>query len=136
MRKIAADIDPFTIVKAYFAKAKFFFKSAMMEKLQSLSNHQNERRVDSKSSKGYKSLANEWVTPPIKNKEKDKIVENFVNKVSCKAIILWYILVSTRIYHSTMALHDMIYPGIKKRVILILPMMNRRSLRGLKTWPC
>jgi hypothetical protein len=37
------------------------------------------------------------VTPPIKNKGKEKVVENFVdNKVSYKVIVLWYILVSTR----------------------------------------
>jgi hypothetical protein len=37
------------------------------------------------------------VTCSMKNKGKEKVVENFINdKVSCKAIILWYIPVSTR----------------------------------------
>lgn len=92
-----ADIDPFTIVEAHFTSAKFYFKSAIMNELQSLYDHQSERRVDSKSSKGHKSSANEGVTPPIRNKGKENIVENFIdNKVLCKAIILRYILVSTR----------------------------------------
>jgi len=91
------DIDLFTIVETHFANAKFFFKLAMMEELQSLSDHQSERRVDSKSSKEHKSSANEEVTPPIKNKGKEKVVENFVdNKVSYKVIVLRYILVSIR----------------------------------------
>jgi len=92
-----ADINPFTIVEAHFANAKFFFKSAMINELQSLYDHQSERRVDSKSSEGHKLSANEGVTPPIKNKGKENIVENFIdNKVLCKAIVLRYILVSTR----------------------------------------
>ena len=42
----------------------------------------------------HKSLANEGITRPIKNKEKEKVVEDFINnKVSCKAMVLRYILV-------------------------------------------
>ena len=39
-------------------------------------------------------MANEGITRPIKNKEKEKVVEDFINnKVSCKAMVLRYILV-------------------------------------------
>jgi hypothetical protein len=42
----------------------------------------------------HKPSTNEEITRPMKNKEKEKVVEDFVNnKVSCKAMVLRYILV-------------------------------------------
>lgn len=47
--------------------------------------------------KGHKSSANKGMTYLIKNKEKEKLVESFVdNKVSCKAMVLRYIPLSLR----------------------------------------
>jgi len=94
VRKIVVDIDPFTIAEAHFAKAKFYFKSNMMEELRSPHDHLGEGRIDSKSSKGYKSSANERMSQPARNKGKEKVIENFVdNKLPRKATILRYILV-------------------------------------------
>jgi hypothetical protein len=46
---------------------------------------------------GHKSSANKGMTYLIKNKEKEKLVESFVdNKVSCKAMVLRYIPLSSR----------------------------------------
>jgi len=62
VRKIMADTDPFTIAEAHFADAKFYFKSNMMEELRSPPDHLGEGIIDSKSSKGHKSSANEGVS--------------------------------------------------------------------------
>uniref|UniRef100_A0A6N2MGP5 Retrotransposon gag domain-containing protein n=1 Tax=Salix viminalis TaxID=40686 RepID=A0A6N2MGP5_SALVM len=97
VRKIMADTDPFTIAEAHFADAKFYFKSNMMEEPQSPPDHLGEGIIDSKSSKGHKSSANEGVSQPTKNKGKEKVVENFVdNKPPRKVAILRYIPVSAR----------------------------------------
>ncbi|KAL9384216.1 hypothetical protein Peur_024539 [Populus x canadensis] len=97
IRKIVADTDPFTITEAHFADAKFYFKSNVMEELRSPPDHLGEGRIDSKSSKGHKSSANERVSRPTRNKGKEKVVENFVvNKLPRKATVLRYIPVSAR----------------------------------------
>uniref|UniRef100_A0A6N2MI02 Retrotransposon gag domain-containing protein n=1 Tax=Salix viminalis TaxID=40686 RepID=A0A6N2MI02_SALVM len=97
VRKIMADTDPFTIAEAHFADVKFYFKSNMMEAKQSPPDHLGRRIIDSKSSKGRKSSANEGVSQPTKNKGKEKVVENFVdNKPPRKAATLRYIPVSAR----------------------------------------
>jgi len=70
VRKIVADTNPFTITKAHF-------KSTVMEELQSPPDHLKEGKIDYKSSKGYNSSTNERVTCPMKNKRKEKVVENF-----------------------------------------------------------
>jgi hypothetical protein len=91
------DTDLFTIAKAHFADAKFYFKLNVMEKLQSPPDHLVEGRIDSKSSKGHKSSANEEVSQSARNKGKKKMVENFVdNKLPRKATVLRYIPVSAR----------------------------------------
>ena len=67
----------------------------MMEEPWSIPDYHREGKVDSKSSKRYKSSTSEGVTHPTKNKGKEKVAENFVNnKVSCKVMVLQYILVS------------------------------------------
>jgi len=116
VRKIVANTDTFTIAEAHFADVKFYFKSNLMEELRSPPDHLEEGRIDSKSSKGNKSSANEEVSQPARNKGKEKVVENFVdNKLPRKATIL-------RSQYQQ-----------EKRVNLFLPRMKRRSTRGLKT---
>jgi hypothetical protein len=89
VRKIVVNKDPFTIIEAHFADAKFYFKSIMMKELRSPPYHPKEGKVDSKNSKGHKSYANERVTRPIKNKGKEKVVKNFINnKISRKVMVL------------------------------------------------
>ena len=69
----------------------------MMKELRSPPDHPGKGKVNSKSLKGHKSSVNEGVTRLTKNKGKEKVVENFVDdKISCKAMILCYIPVSTR----------------------------------------
>ncbi|KAF9665072.1 hypothetical protein SADUNF_Sadunf16G0084100 [Salix dunnii] len=92
-----ADTDPFTIVEAHFADAKFYFKSNMMEELRSPPDHLGEGIIDFKSSKRHESSANEGVSQPIKDKGKEKVVEDFVdNKPPRKAATLRYIPISAR----------------------------------------
>ena len=68
-----------------------------MEELWSPSDHLEEEKIVYKRSEKHKSSGNEGVTCSMKNKRKEKVLENFIgNKVSYKAIILWYILVLTR----------------------------------------
>jgi len=92
-----ADTDPFTIAEAHFADVKLYFKSNVMEELRSSPDHLGEGIIDSKSSEGHKSSANEGVSQPTRNKGKEKVVENFVdNKLPRKATVLRYIPVLAR----------------------------------------
>jgi hypothetical protein len=51
VRKLVVNTDPFTIGKTHFTDAKLYFKLTMMKAPQSPPNHQEEGKVDSKSSK-------------------------------------------------------------------------------------
>jgi hypothetical protein len=73
------DTALFTIAEARFIDTKFYFKSTMMEELRSPHDYPGEGKVNSKSSKKHKSSTNEGMTHPMKNKGKEKVVENFVN---------------------------------------------------------
>ncbi|KAF9661842.1 hypothetical protein SADUNF_Sadunf19G0110800 [Salix dunnii] len=88
VRKIMADTDPFTIVEAHFADAKFYFKSNMMEELRSPPDHLGEGIIDFKSPKRHEK---EGQSSFAKDEEKiNKELENLtlpatnlvVNKVS------------------------------------------------------